>query len=102
MRPKKWNFLLYVHGALLLWFVFFVISLFIPDGGKTASVLAMGSVLFLFINIPLVVLSFVLKAKDCFGTDYKRPIAVLSILNAIVGILAWIFVFLLLQSPSFG
>lgn len=99
MKTKKWNFLLYVHGALLLWFVLFVISLFIPDGGKTASVLAIGNALFIFINIPLVVLSFVLKAKDCLGTDYESPIAVLSILNAIVGILAWIFVILLLHSP---
>ncbi|MGN0999290.1 MAG: hypothetical protein ACI4PO_07045, partial [Faecousia sp.] len=55
-----------------------------------------------FINIPLVVLSFVLKAKDRFGTGYESPIVVLSILNAIVGILAWIFVILLMQSPKIG
>lgn len=98
MKTRKWDFLFYVHGALLLWFVLFVISLSIPDGGKTASVLAIGNALFLFINIPLVVFSFVLKAKDRFGTGYERPIAVLSVLNALVGILAWIFVILLMQS----
>lgn len=102
MKAKKWDFLLYVHRVLFFWFVLFVISLSIPDGGITAGVLAIGNPLFLLINIPLAVLSFVLKAKNRFSTDCERPIVVLSTVNAIVGILAWIFVILLLQSPKFG
>ena len=102
MRDKNWNFLVYVHGALLLWAVLFIVSLFIPDGGKTASVLAIGNALFLFVNIPLAVFSLILKAKDCFSIDHEGPTVVLSIANIIVGVLAWLFVVMLLQSPKFG
>ena len=99
MKTKNWNFLVYVHGALLLWALLFVFSLFIPDGGKTASVLAVGNALFLFANIPLAVLSFILNARDRFSIACKTPIVVLSILNIIVGILMWLFVVILMQMP---
>lgn len=91
MKTKKWDFLVYIHGALLLWFVLFVVSLFIPDGGHTAGALAIGNALFLFANIPLAVFSLILKAKDRFSIEYESPIVVLSILNTIVGILVWLF-----------
>ena len=99
MKSKNWNFLLYIHGALLLWFVLFIISLLIPDGGKAASILAVGNAFFLFANIPLAVFSFILKAKDRFSMAYETPIVVLSILNIIVGILMWLFVVMLIQKP---
>ena len=99
MKSKKWNFLIYIHGALLLWFVLFIISLLIPDSGKTASILAVGNALFLFANIPLAVFSFILKAKDRLSIAYETPIVVLSILNIIVGILMWLFVVMLMQMP---
>ena len=102
MKTKNWNILIYLHGALLLWFVLFVTSLFIPDGGKTASVLAIGNALFLFVNIPLAVFSFILRVKDRFSTEYERLVVVLSILNTVIGIVLWIFVVLLAQSPKFG
>ena len=102
MKTKNWNILIYLHGALLLWFVLFVTSLFIPDGGKIASVLAIGNALFLFVNIPLTVFSFILRVKDRFSTEYERLVVVLSILNTIIGIVLWIFVVLLAQSPKFG
>ncbi len=102
MKNKNWNFLVYVHGGLLLWALLFVVSLFIPDSGKTASVLAIGNALFLFVNIPLAVFSFILRAKDCFSIEYESPVVVLSILNTIIGIVLWIFVVLLAQSPKFG
>ncbi len=101
-ESPNWNFLVYVHGSLLLWALLFVVSLLIPDGGKTASVLAVGNALFLFVNIPLAVFSFILKAKDRFSIEYESPVVVLSILNTIVGIILWIFVVLLAQSPKFG
>ena len=72
MKTKNWNILIYLHGALLLWFVLFIVSLLIPDGGKTASILAVGNALFLFANIPLAVLSFILNAKD-YGVPQSRP-----------------------------
>ena len=99
MKTKNWNILIYLHGALLLWFVLFVTSLFIPDGGKTAGILAIGNALFLFANIPLAVLSFILNAKDRFSIACKTPIVVLSILNIIVGILMWLFVVMFMQMP---
>ena len=99
MNTKNWNFLLYVHSALLLWLVLFVVSIFIPDGGKTTGMLAIGNALFLFSTIPLAIFSFILKAKGRFSTAYERPIVVLSIFNLIVGILAWCFVVMLMQMP---
>ena len=99
MKNKNWNFLVYVHSGLLLWVLLFVVSLFIPDGGKTASVLAIGNALFLFINIPLSIFSLILKAKNLFDIDYEGPATVLSIINLIIGIVAWFFVVLFLQSP---
>ena len=99
MNTKNWNFLLYIHSALLLWFVLFIISLLIPDGGKAAGILAVGNSLFLFANIPLAIFSFILKAKDRFSIAYETPIVVLSIINIIVGILMWLFVVMLMQKP---
>ena len=99
MKSKNWKCLHYIHGALLLWFVLFIISLLIPDGGKAASILAVGNAFFLFANIPLAVFSFILKAKDRFSMAYETPIVVLSILNIIVGILMWLFVVMLIQKP---
>ena len=100
MKNSKWNIIVYVHAALLLWALLFVGSLLIPDGGKTASVLAIGNVLFLFVNIPLSAVSFLLKAKDCHSIKYEKTIVVLSILNTITGIIAWLSVVLLIQSPK--
>lgn len=99
MRSKKWNILVYLHASLLLWAMLFVNSLHIPDGGKTAGVLSVGNILFLLVNIPLAIFSFVLNAKGFFSKAYRGPIVVLSIMNAIIGIIAWLFIILLLQKP---
>ena len=98
MKIKNWNFLIYLHGALLLWFVLFVTSLFIQDGGKTASVLAIGNALFLFVNIPLGIFSLVLNKKNHFD-QHKALAIVLSIINMLVGIVMWLFVVMLTQMP---
>lgn len=99
MKNKNWSFLVYVHAGLLLWALLFLVSIFVPGGGKIVSVLAIGNALFLFVNIPLAVFSFVLKAKGYFDVQYKSFVVVLSILNLIVGIAAWLFVIFLLQTP---
>ncbi len=99
IKNKNWNILVYVHAGLLLWTLLFVVSLFIPDGGKTAGVLAIGNALLLFINIPLGILTLILKAKDRFDMDYENSAVVLSIINIIIGAVAWVFVVLLLQAP---
>lgn len=98
MKTKIWNILIYLHGALLLWFVLFVTSLFIPDGGKTASVLAIGNALFLFANIPLGIFSLVLNKKNHFD-QHKALVIVLSVINMIVGIIMWLFVVMFMQMP---
>ena len=68
---------------MLLWFVLFVISLSIPDGGKTASVLAV---------------SLILSKKKHF-THHKAFAIVLSIINMLIGIVMWIVVVMLIQMP---
>lgn len=98
----KWNFLVYVHAVLLLWAMMFICCLFVPGGGSIASILAIGNIFFLFINIPLAIFSFILKAKDRFSIDFEGPIAVLSVLNSIIGAIAWALFILLMQSPKFG
>ena len=102
MKNMKWNYLVYVHAVLLLWAVAFICCLVVPGGGSVASVLAIGNIFFLFVNIPLAIFSFILKAKDRFGIDYEGPIAVLSVLNSIIGAIAWTLFILLMQSPKFG
>ena len=97
MKTRKLNFLVYVHGGLLLWAVLFVLSLFMPDGGKTASRLAFGNALFLFVNIPLGILCLIFSRKNRFDAHYKVPAMVLSMINMLIGLVAWIFVAMLLQ-----
>lgn len=99
MKIKNWNFLAYIHSGLLLWALLFLVSLLIPDGGKIAGVLAIGNVLLLFVNIPLGVFSLILKAKDHFSMDYEKPVCILSIINIIIGVVAWISVAMLMQMP---
>ena len=99
MKNKKWNIIVYLHAVLLIWALLFVGSLVVPDVRKIAGVLAIGNVLFLFVNIPFAVVSLVLKAKKYFSIQYEAPVVVLSILNIVIGILAWIFVVLVLQMP---
>ena len=96
MKTRKLDFLVYVHGALLLWATLFVLSLFMSDGGKTASRLALGNLLFLFVNIPLSIMCLIFSRKNRFDAHYKVPAIVLSMINMFVGIAAWIFVALLL------
>lgn len=99
MKNTKWNIMIYLHAALLIWALLFLGSLIIPDGGKTASVFAVGNFLLLFVNIPFAALTLVLQAKNYFSTPYKVPAVVLSILNIVVGVISWLWVILLLQMP---
>lgn len=97
MGSRKWHHIVYLHAVLFLWALGFLVCLFIPGGGRIAGILAIGNYLFLFLNIPLAIFSFVLRAKNRLDAAYKGTIAVLSILNTLVGIAAWLSVILLLQ-----
>lgn len=99
MQNKKEQILMYLHSVLLFWFLLFVGSFFLPDGGKAAGVLAMGNAVFLFANIPFSLVTLVLKAKGQFSGKYNRAVAILSVLNICVGIAAWLFVAALLRKP---
>ena len=99
MKAKNLDFLVYVHGALCLWFLLFAGSLFIRDGGQIASVLAIGNVLFLLANIPLGILSLIWTANDRFSPRFRVPVAILSVLNILVSVAVWIFAVMLLQMP---
>ena len=102
MKNKSWNIFVYVHTGLFLWALLFIVSLFIPDGGKTAGVLAVGNVLFLFVNIPFSIFSLIWKVKDRVSKEYETPVVVLSVVNIIVGIITWFFVVFLMQIPRLG
>lgn len=102
MKNNSWNIFVYAHIGLLLWAFLFIVSLFIPDGGKAAGVLAVGNILFLFVNIPLSIFSLLFKVKDRVSIEYETPVVMLSILNIIVGIIAWFFVLFLMQIPQLG
>ena len=99
MKKTSLNFIVYPHVVLLVWAMLFLISLFMSDGGKTAGVLAIGNFLFLFVNIPFALFSLALKVKGCFSKKHDTPIVVLSFLNIVVGIIAWLLAVLLLQMP---
>ena len=98
MKQKNWDFLLYIHGVLLLWVVLFIASLFIDDGGQIASILAVGNALFLFVNIPLSILCLVLNKKNYFH-HHKAFAIILSAINMLISIIMWIFVVMLMQMP---
>ena len=90
MKNNKWNFLVYVHGFLLLWALVFNIHIASNCHGALMRILPFGIIFFLFVNIPLAVLSFVLIGKGRFTNGYKWSVGVLSVLNSAVGIFAWI------------
>ncbi len=96
---KRWQSLLYTHIFLLLWAVLFLLSLFLADGGTVASMLAPGNFAFLFVNIPLAVLSVYHALKGHLGKPHIVPVLMLSLLNTLIGIAAWIFVVMLMLKP---
>ena len=100
MKQRKWSILLFVHTIFLLWALLFICGLLIFD--YTNFVFAFGNLFFLFANIPVAILSFVLMSKDCFHAKYKIPIAVLSVLNSLIGITAWYHMILLIQKAALG
>ena len=99
MKHNKWDMILYVNGFLLVWALLLLGSVCLDSSGKITGRLAVGNILFLFVNIPLAVWSLYLKKKGRFSKQYGVPVAVLSVLNLAVGIAAWLFVVALLQKP---
>ena len=99
MEKWKENGILCVNVFLLLWAILVIGSIFVDGSGELTGMLAIGNALFLFVNIPFAVVSFLLKKKGCFSKPYERPISVLSLLNLLVGIAAWLFVSVLFRKP---
>ena len=98
MKASKWNGFVYVHGILLLWALLFIGGLHI-FGRNMPAFLGLGNFFYLFVNIPLAICTFVLISKDFITGAKKVPTAVLSVLNLIIGIIAWYFIILLIQKP---
>ena len=97
VRKKKWDWLLILHALIILWALLFVYSVnFRTDGGKMASILAIGNFFGLFISIPLAVISLIARAKKKFSEKLSIPVILLSLLNICVGVADWIFFFTLL------
>ena len=94
----NWDRLRHVHAVLLVWFLLFFGSLHISP--YLAAALAIGNALFMFVNIPLSLLSFVLMAKGRFSRKYNIPIAVLSVLNTGVSIAVWSFALSMAESAE--
>ena len=99
MNKRNRDIYLYVHSFLLIWAAAFVFSLFRADGGFLASRLAVGNLFFLYGNIPLGIVTLSLHRKGRFRKLFAVPILVLSLVNTLIGITAWIYLILFLRMP---
>lgn len=97
-KKKLHNWILIPNIVLFVWAVFFVASI-ILSWGHTAGIISIGQVLFLFINIPLAILSFVFIAKKRVSKKIIVPLIIFAVLNIIFSIADWIFVILLINMP---
>lgn len=95
---KNADFIIYIHSFLFLWAVAFLACLQFYQLRNALSVIAFGNIAFLFFNIPFSVISFVLKIKGFISIKYAKSLVVLSIVNILVGIAAWIFVAIVLRT----
>ena len=98
MQKRRFDWLIYPHVILFVWASLFCIS-FASDNGSFASLLAIGNIAFLLVNIPLGIFSIICVGKKRVGKHFSVALTILSILNILYGIAAWYFLGLLLKAP---
>ena len=89
-EKNKWDLLIKVEGIAVIWFVAFLGSLTLVDGGRTASVLAFGNFYFAFLAVPAGITGLIQKKKGAFSPNWEGYAVPLSVTNIIIGVLAWI------------
>ena len=97
-KNKNVNFIVYIHIFLFAVAVIFYLALRF-NWSLIIPIFAIFNFVFLFINIPLAITSFILKIKGLFSRKFATAIIIFSILNSIVGILVWYILIVLLQKP---
>ena len=90
-----------VSSVLCLWAFLFIFVLIIHAEWlyPLAVGLAFGQVFFLLLNIPLGIVSLVRIIIKRVDKTLRLPLAVVSVMNTLVGIADWTFVIMFLQKP---
>ena len=95
MKTKKFNFLLYVHAALVLYAVLFAGYVLLDNTLarwlflKIPYLLMIGNISLLFGGVPFSIVTLVMRTKNKFDRKYSIPVLVLSIINILISIAAW-------------
>ena len=86
-----------VSSVLCLWAFLFIFVLIIH--AERFYLLAVGQVFFLLLNIPLGIVSFARIIIKRIDKTLRLPLAVVSVMNILVGIADWTFIIMLMQKP---
>lgn len=98
MKKKTNGQTLFILSSILfLWAFLFIFGLFIH--AQILYFLAVGQVFFLLLNIPLGIVSLVRILKKRIDDRLRRPLAVISVMNILIGLADWTFLVLLAHKP---
>ena len=105
MTKTKQNVILTLHIASLVYAVLFAAGIYL-DGTlpllrfllKMKPVVPVGNFSLLFANIPLAVVTLVLRGKGRFEKKHSLAALVLSVINILVTITAWTIAILIIIS----
>lgn len=89
--------LLILSSVLFLWVFLFIFVLIIH--AEILYFLAVGQVFFFLLNIPLGIVSLARIIKKRIDDRLRRPLAVLSVMNILIGLADWTFLVLLVHKP---
>ena len=101
---KKADFLLFIHIVLAIWAVLFCLYMCVvdtawligfPGRDLLLKILATFNFFGVFVNIPLSVVTLVLKAKGRISKRFGTPVVLLAVFNMAIGIAVWVFVVML-------
>ncbi len=98
MKQKSTDWQVYVHVILFLFACAFLIGLSL-NNDVLISIFSKAMIAFWLINIPLGIISLVAVAKGRAKKSLSVPLSVLSVLNILVGLAAWVFLILLMKMP---
>lgn len=105
MKNNKFNFLIYIHASLILYAALFTGGLLLEGTFpllrfllKVKYLVTIGNFSLLFANIPLAVVTLVLRGKGRFERKHSLAALVLSVINILVSITAWTIAILIVMS----
>ena len=98
MKQRSADWQVYVHVVLFLCACAFLIGLSL-NNDVIISIFSKAMIAFWLINIPLGIISLVAVAKGRAKKSLSVPLSVLSVLNILVGLAAWVFLILLMKMP---